>query len=71
MQRRRNMLNLTLGRLRRFVRKPVVLWSAGIVFTLLVIIMLMMLLLNINVRGVDDLFAGIPLNTTGVRDVSQ
>ena len=70
MQRRRNVLNLTLARLRRFIRKPVVLWFAGIVFVLLVIIMLMVLLLNIDVTGVDDLLADIPLNTTGVRDVS-
>jgi hypothetical protein len=33
--------------------------------------MLMILLLNINVTGVDDLLAGIPLNTTGVRDISR
>lgn len=70
MQTRRRLLNFTLSRLRRFAGNPVVLWFLGIVFVVLVVIMLMILLLNIDVTGVDDLLADVPLNTTGVRGVS-
>jgi hypothetical protein len=71
MQSRRSPLRFILGRFGRFLRSPVVLWFAGVIFVLLAVIMLMILLLNINVTGVDDLLAGIPLNTTGVRDISR
>lgn len=71
MQRRRNILNPMLGRLRRLTRNPVALWFAGIIFIVLMVIMLMLLLLNVGVLGLDDLLADIPLNTTGVRDISR
>lgn len=43
-----------------------VLWFAGVVFIVLMVIMLMILLLDIGVLGVDDLLADIPLDTTGL-----
>lgn len=58
------------ARFRRFIRNPVVVWFAGIIFAILIIIMLMILLLNIDVVGVDDLLADIPLDVTGVCDSS-
>jgi hypothetical protein len=70
MRRRPDVLNFTLGRLRRFIRKPVVLWFAEIVFSLLVTMMLMILLLNTDVKAVDDLLADFPLDTTGARNIS-
>lgn len=71
MQSRRNILNFIRARFKRFIRNPVVVWFAGVVFAILVVIMLLILLLNIDVTGVDDLLADIPLNVTGVRDVSR
>ena len=71
MQSRGRVLNFTLGRSKRLIRSPVVLWFSGIIFAILMIIMLMILLLNIDVTGLDDLLADIPLYTTGVRDVSR
>lgn len=68
MYSRRRALAFMRARSRRFIRNPVVAWFAGIIFAILVVIMLMILLLNIDVVGVDDLFAAIPLNTTGVCD---
>jgi len=66
MQSRRSVFDFMRARFRRFVRNPVIVWFAGIIFAVLVTIMLMILLLNINVVAVDDLFAEIPLNVTGV-----
>lgn len=71
MQSRRNILNFIRARFKRFIRNPVVVWFAGVVFAILLVIMLLILLLNIDVTGVDDLLADIPLNVTGVRDVSR
>ena len=71
MQSRGRVLNFTLGRFKRLIRSPVALWFSGIIFSILMIIMLMILLLNIDVTGLDDLLADIPLYATGVRDVSR
>ena len=71
MQSRRNVLDFMRARFRRLIRNPVVVWFVGIVFAILVIIMLMILLLNIDVIGVDDLLADIPLDVTGVFDVTR
>jgi len=54
------------ARFRRFIRNPVIVWFAGIIFAVLMVYTLMILLLNIKVTGVDDLFANIPLDVTGV-----
>ena len=70
MQSRRNVLDFMRARFRRLIRNPVVVWFVGIVFAILVIIMLI-LLLNIDVSSVDDLLADIPLDVTGVCDVSR
>lgn len=71
MKSRRGALSFVRARFRRFIRNPVVVWFAGIIFAILMVIMLMILLLNIDVSGVDDLLAEIPLNFTGVRDGSR
>lgn len=68
MQPRRSVLDFVRARFRRLIRNPVVVWFAGIIFAILMIVMLMILLLNIDVTGVDDLLADIPLDVTGVRD---
>lgn len=67
-QSRRRVIDFIRARFRRFIRNPVVVWFVGIIFAILVVIMLMILLLNIDVTGVDDLLADIPLDVTGVCD---
>lgn len=69
--RRRSALDFARARFRRFIRNPVVVWFTGIILAVLLAIMLMILLLNIDVVGVDDLFADIPLDVTGVCDGSR
>ena len=70
-QRRRRALDFLRARFRRFLLNPVVIWFAGIIFAILMVIMIMLLLLNIDVVGVDDLFADVPLHVTGVCDYSR
>ena len=65
---RRRTVVFIRARFRRFIRNPVVVWFAGIILAVLIVIMLMILLLNIDVVGVDDLLADIPHDVTGVRD---
>ena len=71
MQSWHSVLDFMRARFRRFIRNPVVAWFVGIAFAILVVIMLMILLLNIDVIGVDDLLADIPLDVTGVCHVSR